>query len=47
MTLNWMIPGKADFNDIYDADDPHPYYTTMQTLDYQLKGADLFKKLQK
>ncbi len=26
--------GKADFNDIYDADDPHLYYTTMQSLGY-------------
>ena len=26
--------GKADFNNIYDADDPHLYYTTMQSLGY-------------
>lgn len=39
--------GKADFNDIYDADDPHLYYTTMQTLDYCIpeQARPLFEKM--
>lgn len=39
--------GKADFNDIYDADDPHLYYKTMQTLDYCIpeQARPLFEKL--
>lgn len=40
-------PGKAQFDHIYNQDDPRPYYNTLRELDYQIPahGQAIFRRL--